>query len=204
MEEVKYREEWSERADAPLIFKAIRFAAKAHEGQVRKGLRVPYVYHPMDVGRILMDMGCPEELVAAGILHDTVEDTDVTLGILNKEFGANVARIVAETTEPEDLSSWKERKEHTIKNLKTVSKEALHLICADKFDNLRSIRLDMKRVGEIAWESFSRPEEDQRWYYKNVGAVLDERISEEPLLALLGRLKREVDRVINPEAKGGK
>ena len=49
MEEVKYREEWSERVDAPLIFKAIRFAAKAHEGQVRKGLRVPYVYHPMDV-----------------------------------------------------------------------------------------------------------------------------------------------------------
>jgi len=204
MEEVKYREEWSERADAPLIFRAIRFAAKAHEGQVRKGLRVPYVYHPMDVGRILMDMGCPEELVAAGILHDTVEDTDVTLEVIKEEFGGNVAGIVAEATETEEVTSWKERKEDTIERLKTVSQEALHLICADKFDNLRSIRLDMKRVGKRAWESFSRPEKDQRWYYENIVAVLSERITEGPFLDLLKRLKREVHRVFNPEIRGGR
>ena len=204
MEEVKYREEWSERSDALLIFKAIRFAAKAHEGQVRKGLRVPYIYHPMDVGRILMDMGCPEEIVAAGILHDTLEDTDVTLELLKKEFGNNVAGIVAEATEPEEITSWRARKEHTIGRLKTVSEEALYLICADKFDNLRSIRLDIKRVGKIAWDSFSRPEEDQCWYYKNIVAILNERVSEEPLLTLLKRLKREVHRVFNPETRGGR
>lgn len=204
MKEVKYREEWSERADAPLIFKAIRFSAKAHEGHVRKGLRVPYIYHPMDVGRILMDMGCPEELVAAGILHDTVEDTDVTIEVIKKEFGDKVAKIVAEATEPEEIHSWIKRKEHTIENLKTASDEALHLICADKFDNLRSIRLDIQRVGEKAWESFSRPKEDQRWYYESILAVLDERINKEPLLGLLVRLKREIHRVFDRQTRDGR
>jgi (p)ppGpp synthase/HD superfamily hydrolase len=160
---------------------------------------VPYIYHPMDVGRILMDIGCPEEVVAAGILHDTVEDTEVTLDLLEMEFGENVAGIVAEVTEPTEAASWKERKEHTIERLKTASKEALHLLCADKFDNLRSIRLDIKRVGKRAWASFSHSEEDQRWYYESIVAVLDERITEEPLLTLLNRLKREVHRVFDLE-----
>jgi len=195
MENVVYREMWYEKFDAPLIFKAIEFSVKAHEGQYRKGLRVPYVYHPMDVGRILMDIECPTEIVVAGILHDTVEDTHVTLEELRENFGPTVAGLVEEASEPDEIISWEERKNYTIEHLKTVSEEALYVICADKFDNIRSIRLDMEKMGSSLWDHFSRPIEAQQWYYESIAQVMESRIKEEPLLSLLQRYKREMQKV---------
>ncbi len=163
MEEVEYREEWHDKVDAPLIFNAIEFSVSAHRGQFRKGLKVPYVYHPMDVGRILMDLGCPVEV-----------------------------------TEPEEIKTWEDRKNHTIEHLKTVSEEALFVIMADKFDNIRSIRLDMEKMGTLLWESFSRPEEIQRWYYESIAEMMALRIKEGPLHSLFERYKREMGRVFTP------
>jgi len=62
-----------------MISQAIEFAAGAHRGQYRKGSKIPYNIHPLNVGKILIEHGCFDEVVIAGILHDTVEDTPVTL-----------------------------------------------------------------------------------------------------------------------------
>lgn len=76
------------------IDKALAIAAIAHRNQVRKGTDIPYFVHPVRVGMILQEYGCSEDVICAGILHDTVEDTDMTLSILSLEFNDNVARIV--------------------------------------------------------------------------------------------------------------
>ena len=89
-----------------MIDKAIAFATKAHEGQLRKGTNLPYILHPMEVGMIVSRMTDDNEVIAAAVLHDTVEDCDgVSLEMIREEFGEKVARIV--TAESEDKAkSW--------------------------------------------------------------------------------------------------
>ena len=77
------------------VFQAIEMAARAHRGQLRKGSGVPYLIHPLNVAKLLIEEGCEEELVVAGILHDTVEDTDVELVDIAVVFGSRVSRLVA-------------------------------------------------------------------------------------------------------------
>jgi (p)ppGpp synthase/HD superfamily hydrolase len=69
------------------IFEAIEFGARAHAGKYRKGTEVPYIVHPLGVMKILVEHGASEDLVVAGILHDTVEDTYVTLEDIRNSFG---------------------------------------------------------------------------------------------------------------------
>ncbi|MBV5337765.1 MAG: bifunctional (p)ppGpp synthetase/guanosine-3',5'-bis(diphosphate) 3'-pyrophosphohydrolase, partial [Deltaproteobacteria bacterium] len=81
------------------INKALEFSAKAHLSQVRKGIDIPYITHPFAVGMILANAGCSEEIIVAGILHDTVEDTETTIEDIKAAFGEEVATIVAGCSE---------------------------------------------------------------------------------------------------------
>lgn len=99
------------------IHNAIIFASIKHQNQKRKGTNLPYIVHPMEVMQILTENGCNENVIVAGILHDTLEDTDTTPQEIEKEFGKDILAIVQ--TESEDKSkTWKERKQHTIDCLK--------------------------------------------------------------------------------------
>ena len=85
--------------------KAIQFATKAHEGQTRKYTGEPYIVHPLSVMEIVKTVDHTEEMLMAAVLHDTVEDTDVTLQDIDREFGPVVAQLVEELTDvskPED------------------------------------------------------------------------------------------------------
>src|SRR5438874_3924659 len=94
---------------------AIEVAAKAHRGQVRKGTDIPYISHPYAVGMMLARAGYSEEVIAAGILHDTVEDTNITLEYLRETFSEKVALIVEGCSEPHHGSApWEARKAHTL------------------------------------------------------------------------------------------
>src|SRR3979409_1797334 len=79
--------------------RALRLAAVGHRNQVRKGSGVPYIEHPLAVAMILDHSGFDEETVIAGLLHDLVEDTDVTLGQIREQFGDRVAEIVDHCSE---------------------------------------------------------------------------------------------------------
>ncbi|WP_316568784.1 HD domain-containing protein [Neobacillus sp. YIM B06451] len=151
-----------------LIDKALRFAAEAHEGQYRKGTKTPYITHPVAVGMLLLKHGYSEELVAAGILHDTVEDTDATLEDIETRFGRNVAEVVAGCSEPDKTLSWEERKEHTIELLKTTSNEIRAVACADKLHNISSILDDVEQGGDEVWSRFNRGRDKQEWYYRSL------------------------------------
>ncbi len=79
--------------DSERVARAVEMAKKAHEGQFRK-TGEPYIIHPMAVKKILEEWGMDEDTIIAGILHDTVEDTDLTLADIKKEFGESVAFLV--------------------------------------------------------------------------------------------------------------
>ncbi len=153
------------------ISKAIEFSAKAHEGHFRKGSQAPYITHPFEVAKILGEAVDPEEneaLIIAGLLHDTVEDTDTSLDTIRREFGEAVADLVASDSENKRLP-WEARKQHTIDFLKNeATRDMQMLACADKLANLRSVKADYARIGEDVWDIFVRGKEKQAWYYQGV------------------------------------
>jgi len=151
---------------------AKEFAIKAHLHQTRKNSDEPYVEHPIRVARILQEAGYSEEVIIAGLLHDTVEDNpDVTIEEIEEKFGKKVADIVAQHTEDKSLS-WEERKEHTIEVVKTASIEVKALIIADKLDNLTSLKQQYDVMGEEVWKAFKRGKEKQRWYNYSIADAI--------------------------------
>jgi (p)ppGpp synthase/HD superfamily hydrolase len=177
------------------IFDAIEVAARAHRGHCRKGTDIPYIVHPLAVAKILIDAGCPEDVVVAGILHDTVEDTPLSLDEIRHTFGEVVARIVEGASEPDKSKPWEARKAHTIEFLRMASEAVLLVSCADKIENLEAIRDDRERVGEEVWIRFRRGRDQQEWYYRSVLAVLEERLTARPGLSLVSHLKEALAEV---------
>ncbi|HSD94299.1 MAG TPA: HD domain-containing protein, partial [Syntrophales bacterium] len=164
-------------------------------GHFRKGTKTPCIVHPLAVAKTLIEAGCPEDGVVAGILHDTVEDTPVSLDEVRHRFGQAVARIVEGASEPDKSKPWEERKAHTIESLKTAPEGVLLVSCADKIENLNAIREDRERVGEAVWGRFRRGRDHQAWYYRSVLAVLAGRLTAAPGLPLVHRLRRAVEDV---------
>lgn len=151
-----------------MIDLAIEVAAKAHRDQLRKGTDVPYVSHPCAVGLILEQAGCTEEVVAAGILHDTVEDTPLTLADIERDFGAEVARLVAGSSEPDKSRSWEDRKRHTMEVLREAPLDVCQVVCADKLHNVRSILAERAVIGDEVWNRFRRGKDEQAWCYRGL------------------------------------
>lgn len=144
-------------------------AVKAHSGQLRKASKTPYIFHPFRVAEIVQSAGQSEGVIIAALLHDVLEDTDVTEKEIEERFGRQVLEWVRGACEPEHATkSWQERKEHTIRYLKEAPFEIAMIICADKLDNLRSIKKDYEMMGEKLWGCFNQPKEKQLWYYSEL------------------------------------
>jgi (p)ppGpp synthase/HD superfamily hydrolase len=156
-----------------LIHKAIEFAATMHHGQVRKGTTLPYLVHLFETAVILAQNGASEEVICAGILHDTIEDTATTKQNLIEEFGQKVANLVFCNTENKTLG-WEKRKQETIDYIKNqATQEECMVICADKLANARSLYADQQKVGNHLWKRFKRSYIEQKWYYKSLATALD-------------------------------
>jgi len=159
--------------DNELINKAIRFATEKHASQTRKGSGLPYIIHPMEVWMILRNNNCSINVQVAGILHDTLEDTDATPEEIKNLFGDEILSLVQ--TESEDKSkTWKERKQHTIDALAHDSIETMQVCCADKLSNCNAQLYDFKQIGDGLFERFNKQSnpELQAWYYKSIVEAL--------------------------------
>ncbi len=132
------------------ILRAAVFAARAHSGQTRKGAaQEPYVNHVLEVAEILAAHGAPQASILAGLLHDVVEDTEITSAELAEAFGAEVAGIVAEATD--DTALPKEtRKALQVSKAPHKSDAAKQLKLADKISNLRAIMHSPPRTWDHA------------------------------------------------------
>ncbi len=147
-----------------LLEQAICFVLQKHAGQCRKGGQLPYIVHPLEVMQQLLDMEADTNLLIAGLLHDTVEDTDTTLEELADVFNADVAHLVGEHSEDKSRS-WEERKLTSLQDVAQVDKREQMLVLADMLSNIRDMERDYKRVGEQLWQCFNRPRTQQAWYY---------------------------------------
>ncbi|MFS0576805.1 HD domain-containing protein [Sporosarcina sp. 179-K 3D1 HS] len=92
-----------------IIERAFQFALQKHEGQYCKGTDIPYITHPFAVAMILKHHRCRDEVVAAGLLHDTLEDTDTTELELLKLFGSDVLELVQAASESDKSLPWEHR-----------------------------------------------------------------------------------------------
>jgi (p)ppGpp synthase/HD superfamily hydrolase len=182
-----------------LIDRAIEFAVKAHKGQKRKGTETAYIIHPFSVAVSLAKAGCSDETIAAGILHDVVEDTPLELGAIRKEFGDLVASIVESCSEPDKSLPWEERKEHTLRSLRNASLQARLVCCVDKLHNMRTIAREMNKVGEDIWLRFNRGKDEQRWYYRSLVKVLCDREDNGEYTSFFENFRNEVEKVFGKE-----
>lgn len=158
-----------------IIEKAIVFAVKAHAGALRKGTNLPYILHPLEAAAIAAQLTDDQEIIAAAVLHDAVEDTETASEDIRKEFGARVAGLVDGNTENKRgelpaADTWMIRKQETIERLKTASREEKTVAFADKLSNLRAMVTDYISEGETFWNRFEMkdPHKHVRYY----GAML--------------------------------
>ncbi|MBR1532469.1 MAG: bifunctional (p)ppGpp synthetase/guanosine-3',5'-bis(diphosphate) 3'-pyrophosphohydrolase [Eubacterium sp.] len=153
--------------------RAVDFALDAHRGQRRKDGSI-YILHPLEVSVIAGTMTRDEDVLAAAVLHDTVEDTPVTAQDILDNFGEKIAELVAHETEnkrPElpAAETWKIRKEESLAVLKDSPRDSKILWISDKLSNMRSLSRDYADMGEAVFERFNEKNPRiQRWYHQTV------------------------------------
>ena len=158
-----------------LVSEAIAFSTMAHDGMRRRKSDAPYVLHPMEVGAIIGTMTDDQEVIAAGVLHDVVEDAGISIEEIGERFGARVMELVASETEnkreqlpPEQ--TWRIRKEESLEKLKgTKDIAVLMLWIGDKLSNIRAIYRDFLVEGNALWNKFHQSDIGvQAWYYRSI------------------------------------
>lgn len=152
-----------------IIEYAIYYATRAHKNQRRKVEDIDMIFHPFTVGMILQRNGCDEEIVAAGILHDVVEDTPYSFEDIEKDFGTTVMKYVYDASEPDKSLEWEDRKTHTIEHIKTSPLGSKLIVACDKISNLEDLSDCIDLYGEEkAWGALKRDKIKQKWYYTSV------------------------------------
>ena len=166
-----------------LIDKALAYAAEKHRDQTRKNVsQTPYIYHSAMTGFYLLARGeVDEQLVAAAILHDTVEDTEATIEEIEELFGVEVSEMVAHCSEDKSLS-WEERKQGQIEAIPGLDRRTALVKLADKLQNISCTVRDIE-AGRDPFAKSNRGLEKQRWYFESLVTAFTNRtdMAEEPM-----------------------
>jgi myo-inositol-1(or 4)-monophosphatase len=161
-----------------LVSEAIIFAVKAHDGMRRKKGDSPYVLHPMEAAVIVGSLTDDQDLIAAAVLHDVVEDAGITIDEIEQRFGKRVRQLVECETEnkredqpPED--TWQIRKEESLQVLKNAQDPAVLMVwLGDKLANMRAIYRDWMVEGDAMWQRFHQSDPAvQAWYYTTIAEL---------------------------------
>ncbi len=166
--------------DSDLLDRAIIFAVQAHHNTERRGKGFPYIVHPMEAVEIVSTITPDQELLAAAALHDTIEDTEVTVEQIREAFGERVANLVhaesdqfTEGVSEED--SWHDRKQAAIDRLAAASHDAKIVAMGDKLSNMRAIWRDYQTKGDELWNIFHvKDKASHEWHYRGLAASLKE------------------------------
>ena len=164
-----------------LLCQATRLAAQAHDGAYRKGGRAPYLLHVMETAEIVGTMTEDEDVLAAAVLHDVLEDTSVTEEELRETVGGHVTELVLAVSEnkrreqPAEMT-WRLRKQESVERLlKEPRLEVKMIALGDKLSNIRALQRDYGILGEQVWERFNnKSKAEQGWYYQAVTDALQD------------------------------
>jgi myo-inositol-1(or 4)-monophosphatase len=170
--------------DTDLLDRAIVFAVKAHHNTERRGKGFPYIVHPMEAVEIVATITADQELLAAAALHDTIEDTDVTVEQIRAEFGDRIAELVHSESDQVDgvlfdgqneEETWHARKQAAIDRLAAASHDAKIVAMGDKLSNMRAIWRDYQVKGDALWTIFHvKDKASHEWHYRGLAASLSE------------------------------
>ena len=171
--------------DTDLLDRAIVFAVQAHHNTERRGKGFPYIVHPMEAVEIVATITPDQELLAAAALHDTIEDTDVTVNQLREAFGNRVAELVHSESDQLDgevftggnneEETWHARKQAAIDRLAAASHDAKIVAMGDKLSNMRAIWRDYQQKGDALWQIFHvKDKASHEWHYRGLAASLSE------------------------------
>ncbi len=170
---------------------AKKFAIKAHKGQIRKSdSEKPMIVHPIDVANILKQYEFDSNVIAAGYLHDVVEDTSYEFVDIENKFGEDIASLVYTASEKDKSLPWEERKKQTIEEIKKLDIRHKAIICADKISNLEDLKILFGIKGKHDFSAFKRGYDSQKWYYTEVYKSLTNNKENHPMFQ---RLKELID-----------
>jgi (p)ppGpp synthase/HD superfamily hydrolase len=181
------------------IQKAIKFAAKTHnhyQQQTRKGKVIPYITHPLTVSIILLLAKAKEDVVVAGILHDTIEDSadnkKVTPAMIEERFGKSVKEIVLSVTEVNKNLPWAERKTTALEHIQHFSQDSVLVKSADVLSNGTELVDDYRKEGKEVFKRFKASISNTLANYARVISALLKRWPKSPLAKDLKLLAKEL------------
>lgn len=188
------------------IERAIVLATILHTNQKRKITGVPYIIHPYAVAFLLAHYSDDEDVIIAGLLHDTLEDVPhYTEENLREEFGDRVCTIVKEVTENytqeekehphKRTTSWLARKKGYLAGLQDDSTEALLVAAADKIHNMRSFLDEYSLHKDTIWEQFRTEKEKMLWFYGEATNIIEDRLKH-PISEELRKVFTELEHTI--------
>ncbi len=164
------------------LSEAIAFAARCHDGMLRKGTVTPYIVHPMEVAAIAAALTDDEDILCACVLHDVAEDCGVTEAELVSRFGARTAQLVMSETQLCDgdpRETWERRKRGALERIEHGGRAVKLIALSDKLSNLRAIRRDYERDSDAMFFRFHQHDRRMHaWYYTSVLALLKDEFSD--------------------------
>jgi (p)ppGpp synthase/HD superfamily hydrolase len=180
----------------PITQSALEYAASEHEGQRRDADNAPFILHPLEVAHLLQGRDYPDHVIAAGVLHDVLEDTDATESDLAQRFGPEVAELVAAVSEPAEAhGSYAERKAKLREVVANASAEAAAVFAADKVAKAREFRLGLVARGA----TIGAVDRDKLEHYWACLALLERKLGPQPLVRQL-RFELEALALLPPSA----
>jgi (p)ppGpp synthase/HD superfamily hydrolase len=186
-----------------LVREALEMARQAHAGQLRNGSGgMPYIEHPLTVAELLAGQGCSETVLAAGLLHDVVEESEIEVEEIRLRFGDGVADLVAALTDAEEIESYRRRKDVHRADVEAAGDEALTIYAADKLANIRALRRVYADEGEAVGAELKAPLDVKVAVWEADLELLARQVPELPFLAELEtelRLMRADRRAAAPE-----
>lgn len=176
---------------------ALEYAEREHAGQRRSSDGAPFVEHPLEVGWLLYRAGAADHVIAAGVLHDVLEKTAVSVAELQAQFGSRTAGLVYAVSEDEGITGYRQRKAALRHRAASSGPEALEVFAADKVSKIRELRAAVAtatRRHRPVPGSLLPPRRLEHFHH--CLGMLEERLGESPLVELLGRefaaLNREI------------
>lgn len=167
------------------VKKALYFSSEKHNGQYRKGGITPYIVHPVLVAFGVSKYTNDEEIIAAALLHDILEDCkDISIDFLNREFSPRIVQLVIEVSYLPIIKhdSWKKRKEEYIAQIERSSKDALLIIAIDKMINFQGYFKLHKSKQNASNNLFGGTIEGYYWYYSTIRNVLAVNLGNHPVV----------------------
>jgi len=171
---------------SPLTREALAYAAERHSGQTRDIDDMPFVTHPVEVACLLHEAGYPDEVVAAGVLHDVLEDTDAEPHDIAERFGPQVAGLVASVSDDPSIENDAERKAALRRQVEGAGEHAAAVFAADKVSKARELRVQTSRG------RFTRQDHGKLDHYK---ASLEMLLQVIPDHDLVNQLRLELETV---------